>query len=189
MLYRLMGARLATESDINGILKLQALNLYANLPKSELSQGFVTTPITDSQVKDAIALRGVFVLENDAAIAGYVFAANWDYFSQWEIFPYMVSRFPQLQFKGQIVTTDNSFQYGPVCIAKALRGSDALPQLFETMRCNMASRFPFGITFINKLNQRSHFAHKKLNFQIVDEFEFNHNSYYTLAFFTNTATN
>lgn len=51
-----MIARLATELDLDGILQLQALNLYANLHKSKLSQGFVTTPITDAQIKDAIAL-------------------------------------------------------------------------------------------------------------------------------------
>ncbi|MGD1918143.1 MAG: GNAT family acetyltransferase [Pleurocapsa sp.] len=179
-----MIARLATESDIDGILQLQALNLYKNLSKSELDWGFVTTPITKNQITNAIALQGVFILENNREITGYVFAADWNYFSQWNIFPYMVSRFPKLQFNDKAITVDNSFQYGPVCIAKALRGSDALLRLFETMRSNMVDRFPIGATFIHQSNLRSLYAHKKLNFQIIDEFEFNNNSYYILAFLT-----
>jgi hypothetical protein len=43
------------------------------------------------------------------------------------------------------------------------------------------------LTFINKLNQRSFAAHtRKLNIEIIDEFELNGNSFYTLAFLTTT---
>jgi hypothetical protein len=41
------------------------------------------------------------------------------------------------------------------------------------------------VTFINKLNERSFAAHtRKLNLEIIDEFQFNGNSFYTLAFLT-----
>ncbi|MCC0177639.1 GNAT family acetyltransferase [Waterburya agarophytonicola K14] len=180
-----MITRLATESDVDGILQLQSINLLTNLSVAELAEGFVTTPITDAQVKTAIAKKGVFVVENNNKIAGYVFAADWDYFSQWAIFPYMVSRFPQLQFEGTEITVHNTFEYGPICIEKSLRGSNALPDLFEIMRSHLVDLFPVGITFINRLNQRSLAAHtRKLNLQIIDEFEFNNSSYYTLAFLT-----
>ena len=82
------------------------------------------------------------------------------------------------------ISDRNTFQYGPVCVELSLRGSKAFPQLFETMRSNFCNRYPIGLTFINQTNPRSLSAHKKLNLEIVDEFEFNHNSYYTLAFFT-----
>ncbi|NJL52977.1 MAG: hypothetical protein HC930_13640 [Hydrococcus sp. SU_1_0] len=62
------------------------------------------------------------------------------------------------------------------------RGSGAFPQLFVTMRSSLAERYPIGITFINRLNQRSLKAHQKLNLEIIDEFEFNQGSYYSLAF-------
>ena len=39
-----MITRVGIESDINGILKLQSLNLYTNLSETERSSGFVTTP-------------------------------------------------------------------------------------------------------------------------------------------------
>jgi hypothetical protein len=53
------------------------------------------------------------------------------------------------------------------------------------MRSSFAPKYPLGVTFINKLNQRSFAAHnRKLGLEVVDEFEFNGNSFYTLAFLT-----
>ncbi|MEO1341943.1 MAG: GNAT family acetyltransferase [Cyanobacteria bacterium J06635_13] len=179
-----MLTRIATESDINAILQLQSTNLYRNLSTAELTEGFVTTPITVEQIKSILTQTGLFVVEQWQQVVGYTFAGSWDYFSQWAIFPYMLSRLTQIDFQGQRITTENSFQYGPVCIAKSLRGSGAFPQLFATMRRNLAPKYPLGITFINQINQRSLKAHQKLNLEIIDEFEFNQGSYYSLAFAT-----
>jgi hypothetical protein len=41
-----MFTRIATESDIDGILTLQSKNLYINLSIEERAHGFVTTPFT-----------------------------------------------------------------------------------------------------------------------------------------------
>jgi hypothetical protein len=180
-----MMTRIATDLDIDGILKLQAVNLYANLSEAERAEGFVTTPFTKEQIRTLLHQTGIFVAEDQGVVAGYAFAGSWEFFSQWAIFPYMVSRFPQLEFQGTQVAVDNTFQYGPVCIDLSLRGSGVFPQLFEAMRSSFSSRFPIGITFINKANPRSLAAHtRKLNLDIVDEFEFNGNSYYGLGFWT-----
>jgi hypothetical protein len=177
--------RIAIESDIAKIFKLQSANLYTNLSEAERTDGFITTPFTTEQIKTLIDRTGVFVADRDNAIAGYIFAGSWTFFSQWAIFPYMVSRFPQLNFQGMPLTTSNTFQYGPVCIDRTWRGTGVFPQLFETMRSHFSSQFPIGITFINQINSRSLAAHKqKLNLEIIDEFEFNGNSYYSLGFWT-----
>lgn len=76
----------ALESDIDGILNLQAQNLYSNLSTAERSYGFVTTPFTPDQVQALLAQSGVFVAADEGAIFGYAFAGSWDYFSQWPIF-------------------------------------------------------------------------------------------------------
>lgn len=177
-----MITRFATESDIDSILRLQSLNLYSNLSPAELTQGFVTTPITAEQIKVILAQAGLFVAEEEGKVIGYAYAGSWDYFFQWGIFPYMLSRLTQTDFCGEAITADNSFQYGPVCLDRAWRGSGTFPQLFATMRSSLAERYPIGITFINRLNQRSLKAHQKLNLEIIDEFEFNQGSYYSLAF-------
>ena len=180
-----MKTRVAIEADISGILELQAKNLYTNLSEADRKNGFVTTPFTIEQIKIVLNQTGLFVAEMESGIVGYAFAGSWDFFSQWPIFPYMVSRFPQLNFKEHSLTTSNTFQYGPVCIDQALRGGNIFPQLFATMRSGMASRYPIGLTFINKANPRSFAAHtRKLDLEVVDEFEFNGNFYYGLGFWT-----
>jgi hypothetical protein len=179
-----MITRLATESDIEQILQLQAKNLYANLSEvKRTANGFVTTPFTIDQIKALIAQIGAFVVEDQNHLAGYVFAGSWHFFSQWPIFPYMVSRFPNLQYQGMKITAENTFQYGPVCIDQALRGTAAFPQLFDEMKAGLVDRFPIGVTFINKANPRSFAAHtKKLNLDVIDEFEFNGSFFHMLAF-------
>jgi hypothetical protein len=177
--------RAATASDFEGILDLQSQNLLANLASTALDDGFVMTPFTIDLLQQLLMQDGVFVAEFESKIVGYLLAGDWDFFSQWEIFQAMMSRLPALKFQGENITIDRSFQYGPICIDRAWRGSNLFPDLFAKMRINFALKFPIGITFINKLNQRSFAAHtRKLNLEIIDEFEFNGNSFYTLAFAT-----
>ena len=176
-------SRKGTKSDIPGILELQDQNLYGKMTEAERANGFVTTPFVPEQIEAIIEQDGLFVAEENGIIIAYVFAGTWAYFQQWEIFELMVSRFPILQFKGQKITVENSFQYGPVCIAKAYRGQGVLQMIFEEMRQELVQRFPISITFINKVNVISTKAHtKKLGWVIIDEFQFNNNLYIGLAF-------
>lgn len=175
--------RMASLKDIDGILSLQEKYLYRNLTEEERKKGFVTTPFTVPQLEEIIRQKGLFVAYNEANnIVAYAFAGSWKYFEQWEIFNLMVSRFPLISYKGREITTENSFQYGPVCIDEKYRGTGLLNLLFEEMRIELLKRYPISITFINKVNVISQVAHtKKLGWEIVDEFEFNNNNYIGLA--------
>jgi hypothetical protein len=180
-----MITRLATENDFQGILDLQERNLFELLSDSEKENGFVTTRFTSSQLKEILDERGLFVGECDGKILGYTMAAGWDYFSQWPIFPFMISRLFGYDFDGTIVSDQNTFQYGPICVDAGLRGTDAFRRIFEEMRIGVATRYPVGVTFINKVNDRSYKAHtRKLGMVVVDEFEFSGREYYGLAFDT-----
>jgi hypothetical protein len=177
--------RQAIESDFEGILDLQSRNLYANIAASALAGGFVTTPFTPDLLRQLLTQSGVFVAEVEGKIVGYVLAGDWEFFSQWEIFRLMMGRLPKLKFQGRELTVDRTFQYGPVCVDATLRGSSVFPELYVLMRSSFAPKFPIGITFINKINARSFAAHtRKLGLEIIDEFAFNSNSFYTLAFLT-----
>jgi hypothetical protein len=178
--------RNATLTDIQGVLDLQAKYLLVNTPEEERKNGFVTTPFTIPQLEEIIALNGLFIALESNRVVAYAFAGSWDYFSQWAIFPYMTTRLLDIQFDEMPITVANSFQYGPICIEKAHRGSGLFQQLFETMRLAMSAHYPIGVTFINKINIRSYEAHtKKLKMKVIDEFTFNQNNYYGLAFKTN----
>ncbi len=180
----MINTRIGNKNDINRILSLQERNLYQNLDEEEQKKGFVTTPFTLEQILEIIKQNGMFIAENEKnEIIAYAFAGSWEYFEQWEIFNYMVSRFSTLSFGGKKITTKNSFQYGPVCIDKNYRGNGLLNLIFEEMRLEFFTKYPISITFINKLNEISEKAHtKKLGWKIIDEFEFNNNNYIGLAF-------
>ncbi len=176
--------RIGNNDDIAGILSLQEKYLYRNLNELEREKGFVTTPFTVSQIEEIIKQNGIFVSENENnQIIAYAYAGSWSYFEQWEIFNFMVSRFPKLNFNGNKITTENSFQYGPVCIDEKYRGQGLLNEIFEEMRIEFLKKYPISITFINKVNAISLRAHtKKLGWVIIDEFEFNNNHYIGLGF-------
>jgi hypothetical protein len=176
--------RLGNKNDIDGVLSLQENNLYGNLNEEELKNGFVTTPFTINQLEEIIKQNGMFIAENEKhKIIAYAFAGSWEYFEQWEIFNFMVSRFSTLLFKEYEITTDNSFQYGPVCIDKNYRGIGILNLIFEEMRIEFYKKYLISITFINKVNEISEKAHtKKLGWEVIDEFVFSGNTYIVLGF-------
>lgn len=176
--------RIAQIADIASVLSLQEKYLFRNLNEEERLEGFVTTPFTVGQIEEILEQNGLFVgVDENNAIIAYAFAGSWQYFEQWEIFNFMVSRFPQLSFRGKEITTDNSFQYGPVSIEKKYRGRGVLNLIFEEMRLEFVKKYPISITFINKVNVVSEKAHtKKLGWEIIDQFEYNNNTYIGLAF-------
>lgn len=177
--------REAATNDIEGFLALQEKNLVTNLSDEQKKNGFVTTPFTEEQLDELIALRGLVIAESERQIVGYTVAAGWDYFKGRPMFELMIERFQKIEYRGARITHENSFQYGPVCVDAGLRGSDCFPKLFAKMKETMADRYPIGTTFINKINGRSYRAHtEKARIDVIDEFDFNGNRYWGLAFLT-----
>jgi hypothetical protein len=173
----------ATKSDINGVLELQSKYLISNLTDAEKKEGFVTTPFNVQQIENIINEDGLFVAKYEGKIIAYIYAGSWEYFSQWAIFPFMTNLFEKLSFKNNEISTENSFQYGPICIDTAFRGTGLLNNIFEYMRIHLQSKYPISVTFISKINERSIKAHTdKLKWKIIDEFEFNNNNFLMLAF-------
>ena len=101
------------------------------------------------------------------------------------MFAHMIKGLHELEFLGQQLSTENSYQYGPVCVEKSVRGTGVLEKLFDFARARMAERYPILVTFINRINTRSFVAHtQKLGLQVIQEFEFNCNQYYELVYDT-----
>jgi hypothetical protein len=177
--------RQGTIADIDQVLLLQDKYLLANMPEINRSEGFVTTPFSVEQLKEIISFKGFFVAEDDKKIVAYVVVCSWDFFTRFPIFAYMASRFDGINFEGLKMDTTNTFEYGPICIDSEYRNKGVFQDLFEAMCAGMKDRYKVGVTFINKLNQRSFSAHtKKLKLKVIDEFSFNQHEFYTLAFWT-----
>ena len=141
------------------------------------------TPFNSEQLEALRLIEGLFVAKRENVLVGYAVAAHWDYFDGRPMFELMIRRFERMDFQGKPISRDNSYQYGPVCVEKAMRGTGRVEVLFATMKEYMGKRYQTGTTFINKINVRSYEAHtRKLGLQVIDEFEFNGNQYWGLAF-------
>ncbi len=174
----------AKVNDIDGVLQLQKKYQIDTIAKEDKKDGFVTTSFTKEQLTSLIEEeQGLFIAESKDSVVAYVMVASWKYWSAWPLFAYMIEDLPNLQYQGQQLSVENSYQYGPICIDKSVRGSGTLEGIFELARQEMAKRFSFLVTFINKINPRSYEAHtRKLGLEVIQEFDYNSNSYYELIY-------
>lgn len=173
----------AKNKDIEGVIALQDIYLVSNMTEEEKASGFVTTPFSVEQLKEVIRQDGLFIAKDNNKIIAYIFAASWEYFSQWAIFNHMTRMLSELSFKDFSLTDTNTFQYGPICIDKKYRGKGLINPFFDFMRTHLMQRFPVSITFINKTNVPSQKAHiEKLKWSVVGDFEFNNNNYFILGY-------
>mgnify|MGYP003527246630 FL=1 len=181
-----MQYKLAQIEDIEKVLELHFKYQIDSIKQEDKKDGFITTAFTKEQMIDLITLeQGLFIaVENDRIVA-YVMSASWDFWSRWPMFAFMIEDLHNLEYLGQKLSVQNSYQYGPVCVDKEYRGSGVLEKLFDFARENMAKRFPILVTFINKINPRSYEAHtKKLKLEVIKEFTYNNNNYYELVYDT-----
>ena len=179
-----MEYRNATLKDINQISQLQKKYHISTIREEDKSDGFVTTLFTEEQFRELIEKENGLAIacDNDKVVA-YAMAASWQYWSAWPLFRYMIEDLPNISYLGYTLSTDNSYQYGPICIDKQYRGTQVLPNLFEFSRLQMKDRYPVLITFINQINGRSYNAHvNKLRLEVIKTFQFNNNNYYELGY-------
>lgn len=179
-----MKVRLATVEDYDGIMTLLK-KYHANyMDEEDKKDGFVTTNFTEEQLKSLIKdEHGVIVAEDDEGeIVSYATAAPWSFWLQWPLFELMVSILPENPFEGNELTVENSYQYGPVCVDKKYRGTGLFEEVFKASLDSMSDRYPYMVTFINKINPRSYAAHTdKVHMTEIGGFQFNNNNYYLMA--------
>ena len=181
-----MELKVAELSDIDDTLALHYTYQIDSIAEEDKKDGFVTTPFTRQELTDLInEEKGLFIARKEGRVAAYVMAASWAFWSAWPMFAFMIEALPGLHYRGLALSTENSYQYGPVCIDKSVRGTGVLEQIFDFAKKEMSKRFPILVTFVNKANGRSYAAHtRKLGLEVIHEFEFNDNRYYEMACFT-----
>ena len=176
---------LATPAYFDALLNLHALNHATRIAPDARADGFLTIDIARRDLELLHQMRSVWIARNDEndELAGYVLAAPWDFYARWPLFRTQTDRFP-LAFGDAQLTIENSFQYGPVCVAREFRGRGLLAQLLNAVKARYRENYDFGATFINVANVASMAAHRKIGLQTVDEWQANGNNYETLAFET-----
>lgn len=172
--------------DIDETLALHYKYQIDSISEDDKKDGFVTTPFTREELTNLITKeQGLFIARKDGQVVAYVMAASWEFWSAWPMFKYMIDSLNKLSYNGLELTTENSYQYGPICIDKSVRGTGVLEKIFSFARKRMAERYQVLVTFINKKNGRSFEAHtRKLGLDVIQEFEFNNNQYYELVCLT-----
>lgn len=178
--------RIATVEDIGSVLELHFKYQVDSIEEEDKKDGFVTTAFSARELEELITgEQGLFIGVVNGEIMAYVMAASWQFWSRWPMFAHMIKDLHNLTYLGQTITVENSYQYGPICIDKSVRGSEVLPEIFDFAREEMSKRHPILVTFINKINPRSFEAHKrKLGLEVIQEFEFNSNFYYEMVYDT-----
>lgn len=175
----------ATLDDIDEVLELHSKYQIDSIAPEDKKDGFVTTTFTKEQLTQLInEEQGLFIARLHEKVVAYIMCGSWKFCSIWPIFTQMIQDLTNLHYLGHTITTENSYQYGPVCIDKSVRGSGVLEALFDFAREKMSKRYPILVTFINKINQRSFNAHSRLGLKVITEFSFNNNTYYELVYDT-----
>ena len=186
-----MEYKLATLEDIEATLKLHAKYQVDTIKEEDKKDGFVTTAFTKEELTQLIEKeQGLFIAKEGDEVLAYVMAASWEFWSKWAMFAHMIEDLPNLEYKGVRLSVENSYQYGPICIDKTLRGTAVLKEIFEFSRTHMAKRYPILVTFVNKINPRSYQAHvRKLGLEVIQEFEFGENYYWEMVYDTSFSLN
>ena len=181
-----MTYKVAKVEDIKKVLELHAKYQKDSIKEEDKKDGFVTTAFTSQELTELITEeKGLFIGVKDDKVLAYVMSASWQFWSKWSMFAHMIKDLNNLSYLGQTITVENSYQYGPVCIDKSVRGSGVLESIFDFAREEMSKRYPILVTFVNKINPRSFEAHKrKLGLEVIQEFEFNGNFYYEMVYDT-----
>ncbi len=181
-----MEIRLARLEDIPEVLELHFKYQVDSIRDEDKKDGFITTAFTQAQMVELIESEsGLSIVKIKGRIVAYAMAASWSFWSRWPLFEQMIKALPDLSYQGVTLSTENSYQYGPVCVDKSVRGQGVFEAIFEFSLQEMSSKYPFLITFVNKINPRSLAAHtRKAQLDVIQEFSFNHNQYYELACLT-----
>ena len=173
----------ATLNDMDGVLALLKANHVSSMTEEEKKNGFVTTNMTVEQMTRLISDEdGVTVAKDGDRVVAFALAASWDYWKEWPFFQNMIGLLPDNIFNGEALSTQNSYQYGPVCVDKNYRGTGVFEKVFFASLEGMEKRFPYMATFVNQVNPRSFAAHtRKALMTEVSTFSYNNNNYWLLA--------
>lgn len=179
-----MEIRKAKISDIKGIMELHSKYHIDTISEEDKNDGFVTTALTEDELTKLIVEEdGISIAVENNLVVAYVMAASWIYWSKWPMFKHMIKGLTSISYRGIQLTTENSYQYGPVCLDKSVRNSGLLEKIFTFSYNEISNKYPILVTFVNKNNTRSYLAHsRKLGLETVLEFSYNNNEYYEMVF-------
>ncbi len=165
--------RKAGRHDYAGLLVLQKENLITNLSEADARHGFLSVEYTGQQFDEINTDLGIAVAVSGKTVLGYLCGSSFGCAEQFLILRTMLANLNGRTLAGTSLTAENTFVYGPACIAAPVRGSGVLGGLFDTMKKIARPRYSACVLFIAGKNQRSFEAHsRKLGMSCLGVFEF-----------------
>jgi len=143
----------ATRDDIDGILSLQELNVpeHGGLLSARLPRAWFEAALDDMPI---------IVARRNAQLVGYLVSASRAAVAGVPVIAAMLRAYSG---------ADDSYVYGPVCVAAEERGQGLVAAIFATLRAELPGRE--GILFIRTDNVASLRAHARMGMRRVAEFE------------------
>ncbi len=102
----------AGPEDMEGIKALLKANHASYIAEEDKKDGFVTTNLTDEQLRALIEEEdGVTIArDGDGRVLAFALAAPWKYWSQWPMFRYMIEILEKYELDGEQLTEEDSYQ-------------------------------------------------------------------------------
>ena len=178
-----MEIRCARPSDYAGICELAEANYVQNLSPSNRRQGFLSAQFTVQQIDNLATDLGIMVACDNGRVVGFACASRCDLADLSLVARIMVTTFARIYFKGQPLSAQKVFIYGPACIDVAYRGRGLLRAMCRNLLREMAGRYDVGVSFVAEENKHSLHAHAEwLGMHVVGGFTHEEHRYHILAF-------
>jgi len=175
--------RRAIPADYGAIVRLNAANFIANLAEDERRDGFLSAVFTLEQTAAMAEDLGTTVAIVDGRLAGFLCAFRNEFDHGSPVVAKMIDSYDCLNFEGKLLSTYQSYAYGPVCIDRGYRRKGLLRGLYREQKRALGKQFEVGVALIARTNQHSLDAHVHgLGMTDVGSFEVNGNQFATVAF-------
>ena len=175
--------RRALARDYPAIVQLNSANYIANLAEDDRKDGFLSAVFSMEQTAAMAEDLGTTVAIVDGVMAGFLCAFRNDFDHGSPVVSKMIESYDRMRFEGKLLSSYNTYAYGPVCIARDYRRKGLLRGLYEAQKRELAGQFEVGVALIARDNRHSMQAHVAgLGMTEVGDFEVNGNLYATVAF-------
>jgi predicted GNAT superfamily acetyltransferase len=154
----------ASESDIAGIMELQA----ANQPERG---GMLSVSLPRSRIATMMHAMPLIVARRSNRITGFLMTTTREMNTDVPVIRAMLAAYPGAA---------DAYVYGPVCVSADERGKGLAQTMFEELQRLLPGRE--GILFIRRDNPASLRAHEKMGMHEVADFMCHGNDYVALSY-------
>lgn len=89
--------------------------------------------MTDKQMQALIETEaGITVAEDDDKIIAFAMAGSWEFWKEWPFFANMIEILSNYSIDGEVLSIQNSYQYGPICIEKHIEVKEFLKKYLNS---------------------------------------------------------